>query len=145
MGSGEKKSLYQPLAHGAVYFGRVPGMVRTKQTANKSGAAIRSRPPPAKDPVPVVGKPPHKQLATKQLVKGGGKGENRKLITKNKVEWSCSSSNGSVSSYAPEDYGRRHREKTPLSSSDQVIEGNSVLPKACWTTGSQVAIPASGA
>ena len=82
--SGEKKSLYQLLAHGAVYFGRAPGMARTKQTANKSGAAIRSRLPPAKYPVPVVGKQPHKQLATKQLVKGGGKGANRKLITKTK-------------------------------------------------------------
>ena len=77
LGSGEKKSLYQPLAHGAVYFGRAPGMARTKQTVNKSGAAIRSRPPPAKYPVSVVGKQPHKQLAMKQLVKGGGKGANQ--------------------------------------------------------------------
>ena len=83
-GSGEKKSLYQPLAHGAVYFGRASGMARTKQTANKSRAAIRSRLPPVKYPVPVVGKQPHKQLATKQLVKGGGKGANQKLITKTK-------------------------------------------------------------
>ena len=83
-GSGEKKSLYQMLAHGAVYFGRASGMARTKQTANKSGAAIRSRPPPAKYPVPVVGKQPCKQLATKQLVKGGGKGANQKFITKTK-------------------------------------------------------------
>ena len=79
-----KRNHYQPLAHGAVYFGRTPRMVRTKQTANKSGAAIRSRLPPAKYPVPVVGKQPRKQLAMKQLVKGGGKGANRKLITKTK-------------------------------------------------------------
>ena len=59
-------------------------MVRTKQTANKSGAAIRSRLPPPKYPVPVVGKQPRKQLAMKQLVKGGGKGANCKLITKTK-------------------------------------------------------------
>ena len=82
LGHDEKKSLYQLLAHGAAYFGRTPGMARTKQTANKSGAAIRSRPPPAK--YPVVGKQPHKQLAMKQLVKRGGKGANCKLITKTK-------------------------------------------------------------
>ena len=28
-GTGVEKSLYQPLAHGAVYFGRIPGMART--------------------------------------------------------------------------------------------------------------------
>ena len=82
-GNGEKKSLYQPLAHGAAYFGRTPGIARMKLTANKSGAAIRSRPPPAKYPVPVVSKQPRKQLAMKQPVKGG-KGANRKLITKTK-------------------------------------------------------------
>ena len=79
----KKKSLYhQLLAHGAAYFGRTPGMVRTKQAANITGAAIRSRPPPAK--YPVVGKQPRKQLAMKQPVKGEGKGSNRKLITKTK-------------------------------------------------------------
>ena len=31
------KTYYQPLPHGAAYFGRKPGMARTKQTARKSG------------------------------------------------------------------------------------------------------------
>ena len=73
-GTGVTRTLYQPLVHGAVYFGRNPGMARTKQTANKTGAAIRSRPPPATYTVPVVGKQPGAVKA--------GKGANRKLIVK---------------------------------------------------------------
>ena len=70
-GTGVTKTLYQPLAHGAVYFGRNPGMAQTKQTANKTGAAIRSRPPPTTYTVPVVGKQP-------RVVKAG-KGTNPKV------------------------------------------------------------------
>ena len=72
LGTGVEKSLYQPLAHGAVYFGRIPGMARTKHIANKMGATIRNRPPPAT--VPVAVKQPREVKE--------GLGVNRKLLLK---------------------------------------------------------------
>ena len=78
----QAKSLYQPLAHGHVYFNRRPGMARTKQTACKSGAAAYNCPSPAKFPRKGKGKgkqPPWPAAASastgqgnhhKQLVKG---------------------------------------------------------------------------
>ena len=72
LGTGVKKSLYQPLAHGAVYFGRIPGMAHTKCMANKMGAAIRNGPPPAT--VPVAVKQPQKVKE--------GLGANRRLLLK---------------------------------------------------------------
>ena len=71
-GTGVEKSLYQPLAHGAVYFGRIPGMAHTKHITNKMGAAIRNRPLPAT--VPVAVKQPWEVKE--------GLGANRKLLLK---------------------------------------------------------------
>ena len=66
------KSYYQPLAHGAAYFGRKPGMARTKQTVRKSGKPAIN---PAKFP---KGKnPPGTHSGTG---KGGGKGKFAKQL-----------------------------------------------------------------
>ena len=67
------KTYYRPLAHGATYFGRKPGMARTKQTARKSGKPAIN---PAKFP---KGKNP---LGTKS---GGGKGGRKGKFTKQLV------------------------------------------------------------
>ena len=70
------KSYYQPLAHSAAYFGRKPGMARTKQTAQKSGKPAIN---PAKFP---KGKnPPGTHSGSgKGKGKGGGKGKFAKQL-----------------------------------------------------------------
>ena len=72
------KTYYKPLAHGATYFGRKPGMARTKQTAQKSGKPAIN---PAKFP---KGKnPPGTSLGSgKGGGKGGGKGKFAKQLVK---------------------------------------------------------------
>ena len=72
------KTYYKPLAHGAAYFGRKPGMARTKQTAQKSGKPAIN---PAKFP---RGKnPPGTSSGSgKGRGKGGGKGKFAKQLVK---------------------------------------------------------------
>ena len=72
------KTYYKPLAHGAAYFGRKPGMACTKQTARKSGKPAIN---PAKFP---KGKNPPSTSSTGKG-KGGGKGKFAKqLVAKTK-------------------------------------------------------------
>ena len=68
------KSYYQSLAHGAAYFGRKPGMARTKQTARKLGKPAIN---PAKFP---KGKNPPGTHSSKGKGKGGGKGKFAKQL-----------------------------------------------------------------
>ena len=77
----QAKLLYQPLAHGHVYFNRRPGMARTKQTACKSGAAAYNRPSPAKFLRKGKGKgkqPPQPAAASASI----GQGNHRKQLMK---------------------------------------------------------------
>ena len=66
------KTYYKPLAHGAAYFSRKPGMARTKQTARKSGK-------PAINPArfPKGKNPPGTSSGSG---KGGGKGKFAKQL-----------------------------------------------------------------
>ena len=72
------KTYYKPLAHGAAYFGRKSDMVRTKQTARKSGKPAIN---PAKFP---KGKNPPGTRSSGSG-KGGGKGKGKfakQLVTR---------------------------------------------------------------
>ena len=64
------KTYYQPLPHGAAYFGRKPGMARTKQTARKSGkpAINPARFPKGKNPPGFSSTEKGKGKFAKQLV-----------------------------------------------------------------------------
>ena len=65
------KTYYQPLPHGAAYFGRKPGMARTKQTARKTGKLAIN---PAKFP---KGKVPPGGKAGISTGGGGGRGKGK--------------------------------------------------------------------
>ena len=80
--SGEgvhKDTLFRPLAHGNVYFGRdrQKSMARTKQMAKKMGEAVRTRPAPAKFPQRCGD---DAQPGTSGVGKGKGKGLHRKTL-----------------------------------------------------------------
>ena len=66
-GDGQSTLKYQPLAYGAAYFGRKPGIACCKQTARKTGKAARN-PIPAKFPRKGGGKGKGKGSFQKQLV-----------------------------------------------------------------------------
>ena len=78
---------YQPLAHGAAYFGRRPGMAHTKRTARKSGkpAIIPAKFPPEKRP------PGIKVTGTG---KGGGKGAFAKPLVQKTTHVGCARRSG---------------------------------------------------
>ena len=71
------KTYYQPLPHGAAYFGRKPGMARTKQTARKTGKPAIN---PAKFPKGKV--PPGDKAGTST---GGGAGRGKGKFAKTLV------------------------------------------------------------
>ena len=75
------RSKFVPPVHGNVYFNRRIGMARTKQTASKSGEAIRTKPVPAKFPRRKAGKQaPLEAPAASRAGRGKGKGNHRKVL-----------------------------------------------------------------
>ena len=77
------KSKFVPPVHGNVYFNRKVSMARTKQTASKSGEAIRTKPEPAKFPRRRAGKQaPSGTPAASGAGRGKGKGNHRKVLNK---------------------------------------------------------------
>ena len=119
------KMYYQPLPHGAAYFGRKPGMARTKQTARKSGKPAIN---PARFP---KGKNPPGTSSTGRG-KGGGKGQFAKqLVAKTqhvgrarKASDKCPVMPRKTINPAT---GRRHRYRPGTKST----QGDCLLPKTC--------------
>ena len=79
-GVNASKTYYQPLPHGAAYFGRKPGMARTKQTARKSRK-------PAINPAqfPKGKNPPGTKTGGVAVGAGKGKGGGKGNFAKNLV------------------------------------------------------------
>ena len=108
------KSKFMPPVHGNVYFNRRIGMARTKQTASKSGEAIRTKPVPAKFPLCRAGKQALSGTpAASGAGRGKGKGNHRKVLNKvqhvGRAHRSSDKCKVMPKKYTSDDTQRRHR------------------------------------
>ena len=126
--------MYQPLAHGAAYFGRKPGIAHTKQTAKKTGVAIH--PKPAKFPRKVAPKKPSGRR--KGGGKGGGKGvraHTKQLVIKTKHLGAARRNAGNKFKVMPAKSGdpasgRQHHYRPSTHSLREIW----YYQKKCWST-----------